>query len=173
MAGEIRNTINKVTDAIGGTAGKMSASTVSGADSFVEQAAIGDMYEIAAAEIALRRSRSEPVRGMAAKMILDHTANTHHLRAALEMNETRGVAAPPASLDTRRQKMVEHLEQAPDDAFDKTYVDQQTLAHEETVSLMRSYRDGGDNPQLRSVAAGALPVVERHLSGMKRLRDTV
>ena len=61
----------------------------------------------------------------------------------------------------------------PDDAFDKTYLDQQVLAHEEAVSLMQSYRYGGDNPQLRSVAAGTAPVVERHLRHMKMLRETL
>jgi putative membrane protein len=86
------------------------------------------------------------------------------------MNETRGVAKPPAALDKRREKMVEHLKTAPDEQFDETYLDQQVLAHQETVSLMTSYRDGGDNPQLRSLAAAAAPVVERHLTMMKAMR---
>lgn len=172
MAGEIKNTIDKVTDAVGGTVGKMSAATTTGADAFVENAAIGDMYEIAAGRLALQRA-SENVREMARMMIADHTTSTHHLMAALEMNETRGVAPPPAELDTRRQTMLKHLQDAPADAFDATYADQQVLAHEETVSLMRSYSEGGDNPQLRSLALSTLPVVERHLTMMKRLRAEV
>jgi len=48
--------------------------------------------------------------------------------------------------------------------FDATYLDQQVLARGETVILMRTYGEGDDNPQLRSVALGTLPVVERHLS---------
>lgn len=170
MPSDIKNMVDKVTDTVGGTVGKMSASATTTADSFVENAAIGDMYEIAAARVALTRSGNEKVRDMAQMMITDHTASTHHLQAALQMNETRGVAAPPAQLDTRRQAMLKHLEDAPADAFDSTYLDQQVLAHEETVSLMRSYSEGGDNPQLRSVALGALPVVERHLTKMKAMR---
>lgn len=173
MAGTIKNTMDKVTDTVGGTAGKMSAAMTTGADGFAENAAIGDMYEIAAARIALLRSTSEPVRQVARKMIADHTTSTHHLQAALEMNETKGVSPPPRQLDTRRKTMIDHLEQAPDDRFDTTYLDQQILAHEETVSLMKSYRDGGDNPQLRSVAAGAAPVVERHLEKVKALRASL
>src|SRR5690606_41325605 len=56
-----------------------------------------------------------------------------------------------------------------DEDFDRTYLDQQVLAHEETTSLMRSYSEKGDNPQLRSVALATLPVVERHLEHMKGL----
>lgn len=170
MSGDIKNKLDKASDALGGTAGKMGAATTTDADGFVENAAIGDIYEIEAATIALGRSRDTSIHAIAKKMIADHTTSTHHLRAALEMNETRGVAAPPKVPDARRKKMLQHLSEAPDDAFDRTYLDQQVLAHEETVSLMESYAEGGDNPQLRSVAQGSLPVVERHLAHVKSVR---
>lgn len=69
--------------------------------------------------------------------------------------------------------MIDHLRDAPDDKFDETYAARQVMAHEETVALMRSYAGGGDNPQLRSLAASALPVVERHLEYRTMLRDRV
>lgn len=167
---EMKDMVNKVTDAIGGTMAKLGAASTTSADGFVEQAAIGDAYEIAAAGIALRRSRNDAVRTTAARMISDHTTSRHHLQAALEMNETRGVALPPDRLDTRRETMLEHLAEASEDSFDRTYAGQQVLAHEETASLMRSYAECGDNPQLRSVALCTLPVVERHLAHVKHLR---
>lgn len=170
MSGEIKETMNKVTDAIGGTVGKMGASMTTSADGFVEQAAIGDMYEILAGRLALQRSRNDRVRMMAKKMVDDHTTSSHHLMAALEMNETQGVAAPAAELDTRRETMLKHLTEASDEEFDRAYLDQQVLAHEETTSLMRSYTEKGDNPQLRSLALSTLPVVERHLAHMTELR---
>ena len=170
MAGKIRNTVDKVADTLGGTAGKMHASMIKGADRFVENAAIGDLYEIAAARIALRRSQREDVRTMARMMLADHTTSTRHLAAALEMNETRGVEPPPAGLDSRRQTMLKHLEDAPADKFDTTYLDQQVLAHEETVAMMQTYSKGGDNPQIQAFALGTLPVVERHLRKMQTLR---
>lgn len=170
MAGEISNKLHKMTDTVGGTAGKLNASTISDADSFVEHAAIGDRYEIEAARIALRRSRHDGVQQIARKMIADHTTSTHHLNAALEMRETDGVSAPPGELDTRHRTMLDHLASAPDDSFDSTYLDQQALAHEETISLMRHYGHNGDNAQLRSLALGTLPVVERHLAKVKDAR---
>lgn len=171
MVSEIKKTIDKAADALGGMAGKMGAAVTTEPDGFVENAAIGDLYEITAARIALQKGRSDAVRMMARQMIADHTTSTHHLQAALEMNETRGVAAPPQQLDSRRQTMVKHLEEAPEDDFDKTYLDQQVLAHEETVSLMRGFEQHGTNPQLRSFAAGTRPVVERHLTMAKEMRS--
>jgi putative membrane protein len=166
MAGTVKNVIDKATDTVGGSVGKMSAGMTTSADAFVESARIGDLYEVAAARIALARSTSEPVRLIARKMIEDHMAAIHHVDAALEMNETKGVASPPAELDARRKGMIKHLEEAPNKAFESTYLDQQVLAHEETVSLLRTYSTDGDNPQLRSYALATLPVVERHLEAV-------
>lgn len=170
MAGPVKHAMNKASDVLGGVAGKMEASMTSDADTFVHEAAVGDAYEILAGELAAKRARKEEVRAFAAKMIVDHTASTHQLRAALEMNETRGVAPPPTKLDARRQKMLEHLKEAPDDSFDATYLDQQLLAHKETATLLSHFLDNGDNPQLCSFAAGGLPVVERHLEAVERLK---
>lgn len=170
MAGKVKNTLDKVTDAVGGTAGKANAAATTSAATFVKNAAIGDLYEIEAARLALRRTSRPKVKEAAEQMMADHTTSTHHLRAALEMNETHGVAPAPSELDTRRKTMIKHLGEAPDTEFDSTYLDQQVLAHEENVSLLRSYGERGDNAQLRSVALGTLPVVERHLAMMKHLR---
>lgn len=167
--GRLQHTMGKAQDALGGVAGRMSAAMVTSADQFVENAAIGDMYEIAAANVALRRASSPAVRALAKMMHDDHTTSMHHLVAALEMTETLEVASPPTQVDARRQKMLENLEAAPDDKFDSTYVDQQVLAHEETLTLMTSFRDKGDNPQLRSLAAATAPVIERHLRHVKAL----
>ena len=69
--------------------------------------------------------------------------------------------------------MLEHLEAAPDDKFDETYLDQQVLAHKETVDLMTGYAASGDNWQLRSFAEGTAPVVQRHLAMMEQLRAAI
>ena len=153
--------------------GKLGAKLTTSADEFVEQAAIGDTYEITAGEIAMQRSGNEAVRAAAARMLTDHMTSRHHLIAALEMNETQGVQSPLQSLDGRRETMLAHLREASDEEFDRTYLDQQILAHEETTSLMETYGESGDNAQLRSLALSTFPVVKRHLSHMKDLRAQV
>jgi len=167
----VRHTFDKLQDVVGGMMGRMSASMVSSANQFVEKAALSDRYEIMAGRIALRRTKSPDLVMLAKTMIADHTASTHNLQAALEMQETRGVMAPPAELDARHKTLVEHLEAAPDDMFDSTYIDQQVLAHEEALSLLVHFRDHGDNPQLRSCAEAFAPVVYRHLQHCKALKQ--
>lgn len=164
--------VEKAKDVAGGMAGRASAKTVGSHSSaaFIESAAIGDLYEIEAAQLALQKARSPRVKEVAERMIADHTTTSHNLQSAMRMNETRGEGTIPQTLDDRRKKMVENLQAAPADKFDQTYLDQQILAHKETIDLMTGYRDSGPNPQLRSVAASAAPVVERHLRHMESLR---
>jgi putative membrane protein len=157
----------------GGIVGRMSAKAAGSQSSklFVRNAAIGDMYEIESAKIALDRATSPRVKEIAQTMIDDHTTSTHQLQSALRMNETRGVASPPEQLDERRKTLLDQLRSVAADDFDNTYVDQQVIAHKETVELMIGYQARGPNPQLRSLAAGTAPVVKRHLRHMEALRD--
>lgn len=52
-AGGLKQALNKVSDTVGGVAGQLHTATITSADAFVQQAAIGDRYEIAAGRIAL------------------------------------------------------------------------------------------------------------------------
>lgn len=164
--------LDKLGDVLGGMLGRAKAQTVGAHSSaqFIENAAIGDRYEIEAAHIALARSRSPEVRDAAQWMIADHTMMTNQLKSALRMNETEGLPDIPLALDSRRAKLIEHLETAPGDDFDQTWIDQQVLGHKETHDLLSGYARAGDNPQLRSLAAAGAPVVLRHLAHMERLR---
>lgn len=171
----MRHGLVKAQDTLGGLVGRAKAKTAGSqsADAFVKNAAIGDQYEIRSSEIALRRSKSEQVRDLARRMIDDHVASTHQLLSALRMNETNGVSPPPADPDARREKMLDHLEKAPDGDFDTTYLDQQVMAHKETHDLMTGYADNGDNPQLRSLAQATAPVIARHLKHVERVAANV
>ena len=173
--GALHRAVDKAADAMGGMAGRASANTAGShsAAAFAQNAAIGDMYEIAAGKLALQHASHPLVKEAALKMIDDHSTSTHQLRSAMLMNETKGVPALPDKIDARRKSMLDHLQATPADKFDATYLDQQILAHKETVDLMTGYRDSGDNAQLRSFAEGTAPVVQRHLAHMERLKAQV
>ena len=170
-AGGLEHAMNKVGDVVGGLAGKAEASMTSDAPKFVENASISDTYEIEAARIALQRTRDHQITEVAQRMTDDHQENTRKLKEAVERSEKVDAGNLADDLDSRRKKMIEHLREAPENAFDKTYVDQQTMAHEEAVKLMHHFRDEGNCPVLRGFAAEASPVIEGHLNQMKRLQD--
>jgi putative membrane protein len=172
--GGLKGAVNKASDAVGGMVGMASASTAGSHDSaaFVMNACIGDLYEIEAGRIAAQRARSPSVRDFGAMMVEHHTTAMHQMQSALASSEVTSVLPelkPTTELDHRRQGLIKHLSEAPDDDFDRTYLDQQKLAHQETVTLHRGYAKNGDNPQLQSVAIGGLPMVERHLSALRHI----
>lgn len=172
--GGLKGMADKAQDAVGGMVGMASAATSGSHDAkaFVANACMSDLYEIEAARIALERSRSEAVRGFAERMVAHHTTAKHQMRSALRSHEVADEfpdLAPTTELDERRRSLLKHLQEAPDDGFDKSYVDQQKLAHQEAITLHKGYADRGPNPQLRSVAAGGLPMIRRHLAALERL----
>lgn len=165
QGGGLEHAVNRIVDTVGGIAGQAGA-VLTTAEGFAESAAISDLYEIQAGRIAEDRAQSPAVREAASKMIEDHTDSATKLKAT---RAASGAALAPAKLDTRRQKMIDHLNAAPADRFDKTYVEQQVMAHQEAVTLMHQYRDQGKDARLRSFATEMSPIIEAHLERMKAL----
>jgi putative membrane protein len=66
--------------------------------------------------------------------------------------------------------MLDNLRAADPAAFDKTYADQQTAAHEETLTLMQGYAKDGSDAGLKGAAAKAVPTVQEHLDMAKKLQ---
>jgi putative membrane protein len=172
--GPLKGMVSKMQDMVGGVVGLASASSAGGHDSqaFVTNAGIGDLYELEAGAMALMRARSDSVREFARMMVEHHTTSMHQMQSALSSSEVTSSLPslkPVTALDERRQGMIDNLRDADDDAFDGRYMAQQKMAHQETATLLRSYLDHGDNLQLRSVARGALPMVERHSKSIERV----
>jgi putative membrane protein len=173
-AGGLKQVFNKASDAVGGMVGMASAAGPGShsAEAFVTNACIGDLYEIEAGRIAAERANSESVRMFGAMMVEHHTTATHQMQSALmssEVTRDEPNLTPAMELDDRRNGMLIHLREAPDDQFDKMYLDQQRMAHKETITLHEGYAENGGNPQLRSLAVSGLPMVRRHLKAIDRI----
>jgi putative membrane protein len=160
--------VNAAQDAMGAAVGATSAATVGSHDTgaFVDNAGQGDMYEIQAAKIAEEKSKSADVKAFAKMMVADHTA----LAAEMKPLIAKAVKTAPTELDQRRKGFLDNLSAATAAAFDKTYIDQQVAAHEETLSLMKGYADNGDNPDLKAAAAKTAPKVQAHLNKAKAIQ---
>lgn len=163
--------VGKTMDAVGGMVGKASAATMGSvsAGGFVENARIGDLYEIEAANIALERSRAPEIQRFAREIVADHTTSMHQLQSALRMSEAK--VEPPQELDKRRSTMIDHLREAGDDQFDDMWLDQQRLAHKESVTLFEGFADHGGDEQLRSYARSMIPGLKLHKKVVEKLAD--
>lgn len=163
--------VDRAQDAAAGPVGQMSAATMGSnmVSAYVPNAAMGDMYEIQAADIALERSQNARVRELAQMIKTDHTAASEALKAQAPQ------AAPdvqlPTSLDQRRQGLIDNLRSASAADFDRVWVDQQVAAHNEALTLHRGFSDQ-DSP-LAQHARSVVPKIEAHLRAAEELRGSM
>lgn len=132
---------------------------------FAEAAAMSDMYEVTAGNIALGKGESEAVREFAQMMVTDHTKSSQALGRALGGSVED--FSTPASLDTEHQAQVDILQSLQGGAFDREYLTQQMTAHRKTLTLLKAYAGGGDVAELRQFAQSTIPVVQKHVGWLE------
>lgn len=160
-------TVNAAQDASSAAVGATSAMTAGpvSTDAFVANAAISDMYEIQAGQIAQQKGQSAEVKAFGKTMVTDHTALSNAMKPPI----IKAGKTAPAGLDERRKGLIDNLNAAAPADFDKVYLSQQEAAHNEALTLMQGYADHGDDAGLKAGAAKALPKIKAHLSHVQGL----
>jgi putative membrane protein len=138
---------------------------------FVQKVAMSNMYEIEAGKIASTKGKSGVVKQFGQHMVEAHSQTTAELKGIVEAEKIN--VTLPAKLDDDHQKLIEKLNEASAEYFDKTYADQQEEAHKEAVKLFESYAKDGDNAAVKAFAAKTLPVIKEHLQSAKKLEGGV
>ena len=165
--------VDKAQDAVSAPVDQTSAATMGAnmVSAYVPNAAMGDMYEIQAADIALERAGRADVKALAQMIKTDHTAASAALKTAA------ATAAPdvalPGELDQRRKGLLDNLRSAGVADFDKVYIDQQVAAHQEAVTLHRGFADNTDAPALAAHARTVLPKIEAHLQKAQEIQAAI
>ena len=136
---------------------------------FVNRAAVDDLFEIRAAELAQRRSTNDAVKAFAARLIEDHTNSTSGLLDALHQAHLVSVESIPTILDRPRQAQLSQLEGLGAADFDQRYMAVQMATDQETLSLLQGYMATGDNTVLRQYAHAVMPTVAEHLDMAQRI----
>lgn len=138
------------------------------APGFLAHAGSANQYEIEASQLALQASANPGVRNLANMIIADHTALGQQVGAAAA---SAGLTPPPPGLLPSEQAMLDQLRASgTGPSFDMTYQQQQIMAHQQAIALMQNYATSGDVPALRTVAGGAIPVMQRHLAAAQALQ---
>lgn len=150
----------------GSSAQAAASSAMSGASAasdatFVKKAAISDMYEIQASQMAQTRAVSADVKTFASRMIADHTKTSDQLKSIL--SSKRNLKAPTA-LDAKHKALLSKLTSATGANFDSAYAQQQLQAHQQAVTLFTGESQNGKDPDLKNFASQTLPTLQQHLS---------
>ena len=125
--------------------------------SFVKMVASSNEFEIASSKLAEEKTPDADVQEFAAAMIKDHSAAAEAMKKA---GGTVEEAAP--ALSPKHAAMIKTLEGADGSEFQALYIDMQTVAHYEAVTLFATFAKGGDDPALKAFAAETLPKLQEH-----------
>ena len=146
------------------------SATPTTASDYVRAAGASDHYEITSSKAVLTDARNEDVRRFAQMMIDHHTMTTRDVTGAAK---AAGMTPPPPAPDARKAAMLQELQAASGEARERLYARQQATAHEEALALHGGYASNGDNPQLRAVAAKAVPIIQQHLTEIRRINTAL
>ena len=101
------------------------------------------------------------------QMVDAHSKTTEELTSIVKTKNIK-VDLPP-KLDAKHQKLIDDLNSASAQDFDKAYAGQQVDAHKEAVGLFKKYASKGDDPDVKQFAEKTLPTIEHHLEEAKKL----
>ncbi|MBI5263537.1 MAG: DUF4142 domain-containing protein [Bradyrhizobium sp.] len=135
---------------------------------FVEQAAIGDMYEIQSSRLVLDKVQVREFQDFARTIIDDHTKSSDQLKS---MTQSVNGLQPPTQLDDKHRKMIDQLQSASGADLARQYKTQQVQAHQDAVKLFQDFANQGDDARLKQFAEQTLPKLKEHLRMAQGLTD--
>ena len=155
-----------VVDRIGGAVSSTAAGLT--AQSYVEKALTGDLFEIESSKIIAGKTSDPAVRQFAQMMIQAHQHSTAKVREAAGQS---GITITPPMLSDGMRKQIDKIRAASGEQADLVYLKAQRDAHADALTLHRTYaRMGGDGP-LRAAAAAIAPEVQKHIDMLHKLHD--
>lgn len=131
--------------------------------SFVKVVTSSNAFEIESSKLAEQKAKDADVKEFAAAMIKDHTMAADELKKAAKLGDE------PPMLSPKHAAMLETLKGASDQDFQPLYIEMQTTAHMDAVTLFATYAKGGDDPAVKEFAVKTLPKLEMHKMHVMKL----
>ena len=133
---------------------------------FVTTAAMTDMFEIRAGQLAQKKADGPAFQDFAQMTVADHTKTSQELKP---MAASLPGVQLPVDLDSALKQKIDKLGSLSGADFERQYKTEQVAGHKEAVALFENYSKSGDNPELKSWAARTLPTLKTHLQHAEAL----
>jgi predicted outer membrane protein len=138
----------------------MPASDVDAEQAFAQKAAEGGATQVALAELALLKGRSETVKRAAARIQADHV-RTNQMLLVLAAQKGWHLPSTPGSEGEESRSRLEKLSGA---AFDRAYLEAAMRDHESDIPAFEQEAAHGSDADLKRFAADTLPALREHLA---------
>ena len=143
-----------------------SAGATESTEAVINGVALTDLYQIQAGKIAEAKAQSPEVKDFGKSMVADHTAMTNQMKHLFAATKVK----VPTELGPRGKRMIEALNAASAEDFDKVYLNQQQAAQAAELTLLRVYAEGGESTDIKPAAAKRIPKVQASLDKVHELQ---
>jgi putative membrane protein len=132
---------------------------------FAKEAALGGMAEVELGNLAKEKASNNDVKQFGDRMVTDHSkANDELKQWASQKNVTL-----PTKLDQKHQATRDRLAKLSGAAFDREYMRDMVMDHQQDVAAFTRESKTGKDPDLKAWAGKTLPTLQDHL---KMAKDT-
>jgi putative membrane protein len=128
-------------------------------ETFMKKAADANMAEIQMGQLAQKNASNDSVKQFGRRMVTDHTKLLDDLKGVAA---TKGVNLP-TSLSAKQKATYNRLAAKSGADFDKDYISTMVKDHMEDIAEFRKESDSGADPDVKSLASQALPILQEHL----------
>jgi putative membrane protein len=137
---------------------------------FIKQASQSDDFERQGGRLASQKAHDPAVRAFARKMVKEHTMTPNGLKSALRK---AGIAPPPPPLTSDQSHLLRQLASTRGAQFDRIYIDQQIVAHQNALQLMTGFVQAGTPAPLLEAARKTAPMVQHHLDMAQQIQARI
>ena len=134
---------------------------------FLAQAVAVNKFQIAASQLALRKTQSAVVHGFAHQMVLDYSV------AGMKLRQAAADAKLPLrdALDEAHKALLDALTRTPPGkTLSKAYLETEEKTLAADMAVFEAYAQGGDHERLKIFAQEMVPVMKGQLEQLGKLR---
>lgn len=134
--------------------------------SFAMKAAQGGMAEVKLGQLAVEKASNPDVKAFGQQMIDDHTKANDELKTVAQGSNMN----LPADIDAKHQAKYDKLSKLSGADFDKAYVKDMVMDHQEDVKEFQKESTKGKDEQVKAFATKTLPILQGHLEKIKGIQ---
>lgn len=145
------------------------ADDVAKPDDFLGSAMQDGRAEIQSCQLALQKSSDASVQAFAKRMIADHESLDSRIEA---LAKQKGYSLPDGISLTQKATKAE-LSVLSGHAFDKVFMKHNVSDHKDDIKRFSEQAQQGSDPEVRALAADAVPTLKKHLKLAEQTRAKV
>ena len=127
---------------------------------FMTQAAISNLAEIEAGQLASTMGQKDSVKKYGAMMVMEHQPAYNSLDSIAKL---RSVTIP-TTVDAENAAIKQRLMTYTGRTFDTAYINSQIAGHQKTINLFQNEIANGSDEGLRSYATKLIPHIQEHFA---------